>query len=123
MPGHRSLTRPEFLPYAFGEAQPEEIRRARRKASTLALAMLDIGPLKLYNDTYGRAAGDKCLAQVTATIRVARCAPLTWRCAMEVKRSRYRCQTPTCSAPVSLPMGLCRLLVICAFLRLAIPWA
>lgn len=51
------------------QALPEEIRRARRKGSTLALVMVDVDHFKRYNDTYGHAAGDECLRQVAAAIQ------------------------------------------------------
>lgn len=41
---------------------------ARRDQERLALLMIDIDCFKLYNDTYGHAAGDECLRQVARLI-------------------------------------------------------
>ncbi|WP_262140279.1 sensor domain-containing diguanylate cyclase [Pseudomonas sp. Marseille-Q5117] len=42
----------------------DEIRLARRQASSISLIMIDVDHFKLYNDTYGHAAGDDCLSAV-----------------------------------------------------------
>jgi diguanylate cyclase len=49
-------------------ALAQEIARARREATPLALIMLDVDHFKRYNDTYGHAAGDDCLCKVAAAI-------------------------------------------------------
>ncbi len=46
-----------------------EIERARRYNQQLSLMMLDIDHFKPINDTYGHAAGDSALRQVSSTIR------------------------------------------------------
>lgn len=45
-----------------------EIARARRQGSPLALAMLDIDYFKRFNDRYGHPAGDECLVRVAKVI-------------------------------------------------------
>ncbi|MFL6707858.1 MAG: diguanylate cyclase [Massilia sp.] len=45
-----------------------EMARASRASSSLALVMLDVDFFKLYNDTYGHAAGDACLRSVAHAI-------------------------------------------------------
>jgi len=52
----------------FDEALSIEWRRARRHSNPVALLICDIDYLKLYNDTYGQAAGDECLRKIAATI-------------------------------------------------------
>lgn len=52
----------------FDEALSVEWRRARRHSNPVALLMGDIDFFKLYNDTFGHMAGDKCLRQVAAAI-------------------------------------------------------
>ncbi|HKS12000.1 MAG TPA: GGDEF domain-containing protein, partial [Pseudomonas sp.] len=42
----------------------QEIRRARRQDYPVALVMMDLDYFKLYNDTYGHPAGDRCLRRV-----------------------------------------------------------
>ncbi|MCK8826793.1 GGDEF domain-containing protein [Natroniella acetigena] len=41
-----------------------EWKRARRKAASLALIMIDLDYFKEYNDNYGHQAGDKCLQKI-----------------------------------------------------------
>ncbi|MBA1290378.1 sensor domain-containing diguanylate cyclase [Pseudomonas japonica] len=53
------------------QALAQEIARARRQGTSLALIMLDVDHFKRYNDRYGHAAGDDCLRQVAAAIRQA----------------------------------------------------
>ncbi|WP_017905797.1 sensor domain-containing diguanylate cyclase [Pseudomonas asplenii] len=55
----------------FDETLPQELGRARRNGTALALLMIDIDHFKRYNDTYGHPAGDACLQQVAA--RLANC--------------------------------------------------
>jgi diguanylate cyclase (GGDEF)-like protein len=49
---------------AFDDCLEVEWDRARREEQSLALLFIDIDHFKLYNDTYGHAAGDDCLRQV-----------------------------------------------------------
>ncbi|MBL7498912.1 diguanylate cyclase [Frankia sp. CNm7] len=50
------------------EVLGSEWNRARQQARPLALAMIDIDHFKLYNDHFGHAAGDRCLARVAARL-------------------------------------------------------
>ncbi|MFF7710454.1 diguanylate cyclase [Pseudomonas sp. NPDC007930] len=50
---------------------PEEIARAQREGTSLALIMLDIDHFKRFNDRYGHPAGDACLREVAGAIRAA----------------------------------------------------
>jgi diguanylate cyclase (GGDEF)-like protein len=52
----------------FDSALAEEVRRAQRERSDLALLLLDIDSFKSFNDTYGHQAGDRCLQRVAATL-------------------------------------------------------
>lgn len=52
----------------FDEALSVEWRRARRHSNPVALLICDIDFFKLYNDTFGHMAGDKCLREIAATI-------------------------------------------------------
>jgi diguanylate cyclase (GGDEF)-like protein/PAS domain S-box-containing protein len=47
----------------------EMMQRARRNAAPLSLLMIDADRFKLFNDTYGHAAGDECLRQISDAIR------------------------------------------------------
>jgi diguanylate cyclase (GGDEF)-like protein/excisionase family DNA binding protein len=50
------------------ERLEEELKRARRRKSTLALLFLDCDHFKIYNDTYGHKAGDAALARIARII-------------------------------------------------------
>ena len=52
----------------FDEALYEEWRRGARNEAPLSLLMIDIDRFKLFNDHFGHAAGDVCLAQVAAAL-------------------------------------------------------
>ena len=45
------------------------MQRAKRVPAALSLLMIDADRFKLYNDTYGHAAGDDCLRQIAAVVR------------------------------------------------------
>lgn len=47
----------------------EEVERARRSASSLALAMIDLDDFKKFNDTYGHPAGDAALVHAVNHFR------------------------------------------------------
>ena len=49
----------------------EEVARARREGSTLALAVMDIDNFKRVNDTLGHAAGDQVLREVVRRLKFA----------------------------------------------------
>jgi diguanylate cyclase (GGDEF)-like protein len=48
----------------------EEMARAKREGSTLALGAIDIDHFKLVNDTYGHAAGDQVMREVVRRLTV-----------------------------------------------------
>lgn len=54
----------------FDEALEREWGRAMREGEPLSLVMADIDNFKHYNDIYGHVAGDYCLQQVAAALRV-----------------------------------------------------
>lgn len=53
----------------FNTRFEELMQRARRNAAPLTLLMIDADRFKLYNDTYGHAAGDECLRRIASVIR------------------------------------------------------
>jgi diguanylate cyclase (GGDEF)-like protein len=55
----------------FDTALQNELSRATRAASSLALIMMDVDCFKKYNDIYGHLAGDECLRQVGKIIQSA----------------------------------------------------
>ena len=57
-----------FVRRHFMKRLHEEIKRAARKGSTLALLMLDIDRFKWYNDKYGHATGDIVLKHIAGSI-------------------------------------------------------
>lgn len=52
----------------FDECLYQEWRRLAREKAPLSLIMCDVDFFKLYNDTYGHQAGDKCLQQIAHAI-------------------------------------------------------
>lgn len=54
---------------AFDEALPEEIARARRAGSELAVMVLDVDSFKAINDRAGHAEGDRALETVAQALR------------------------------------------------------
>ncbi|HHP7229356.1 MAG TPA: diguanylate cyclase domain-containing protein [Xenococcaceae cyanobacterium] len=55
----------------FDEYLQSEWLRLAREQAPLALILCDIDHFKLYNDTYGHQAGDRCLRQVAQAIKKA----------------------------------------------------
>jgi diguanylate cyclase (GGDEF)-like protein len=53
----------------FDRRLAEEVSRASRHGSSLALLMLDVDHFKRYNDRHGHPAGDACLARVAEVLR------------------------------------------------------
>lgn len=53
----------------FDETLDKEWRRAKRLQTPLAVVMADIDDFKLYNDSMGHPAGDRCLAAVADVLR------------------------------------------------------
>ncbi|EJN08817.1 sensor domain-containing diguanylate cyclase [Herbaspirillum sp. YR522] len=52
----------------FDQALHSELARLGRTGGTLSLIMVDVDNFKMFNDTYGHAAGDVCLQKVAATL-------------------------------------------------------
>lgn len=53
----------------FNEVRRLEWQRAWRQRLPLALLIVDIDNFKLFNDSYGHAAGDACIARIAAAIK------------------------------------------------------
>ena len=71
---HRSLSSSDALTGLFNRAYFEEflaaeVRRSKRYARSFAIGMVDIDHFKIFNDSYGHAAGDEALKTVAAIIR------------------------------------------------------
>jgi diguanylate cyclase (GGDEF)-like protein len=54
---------------AFDERKLDELRRTRRRRQPLTVMMVDIDHFKAFNDCYGHAAGDDCLARVAQCLQ------------------------------------------------------
>ncbi len=54
--------------HTFNESYGRLWRQAARDRKILAVIMLDVDYFKLYNDTYGHLAGDRCLIQIAGTL-------------------------------------------------------
>lgn len=52
----------------FDECMADEWSRHTREKASLSVILCDIDNFKLYNDTYGHQAGDRCLIQVAETL-------------------------------------------------------
>ncbi len=55
--------------HRFDELYPLECTRAAEKGEDISLLLLDIDYFKQYNDHLGHLAGDRCLRQISATLR------------------------------------------------------
>lgn len=53
----------------YVQVMEQEINRAKRHGTTLALIMIDVDYFKHYNDTYGHQAGDEILSQVAQILK------------------------------------------------------
>ncbi len=53
----------------FDEYYSLEWRRSVREAKALTIIMIDVDYFKLFNDTYGHQAGDKCLKKIAKLLR------------------------------------------------------
>lgn len=53
---------------SFDQRLGNEWKRACRDPRSLALLMIDVDHFKLYNDTYGHQAGDRCLQQIARVL-------------------------------------------------------
>ncbi|HEY9294758.1 MAG TPA: diguanylate cyclase, partial [Phormidium sp.] len=53
----------------FDEVLQQEWLILRREQLSLSLILCDVDYFKLYNDTYGHPAGDKCLQQIAKTLQ------------------------------------------------------
>jgi diguanylate cyclase (GGDEF)-like protein len=55
--------------HALQDALASEVERSRRHSHSMAVLMMDIDGLKLFNDTYGHQEGDRVLKQVAAALK------------------------------------------------------
>jgi diguanylate cyclase (GGDEF)-like protein len=53
----------------FVERVDEELARARRRGSSLSVAILDLDGFKAFNDTFGHPVGDRALQAVASRLR------------------------------------------------------
>lgn len=53
---------------AFDQTSTKEWRRCQREDLPISFIMIDIDQFKQYNDNYGHAAGDQCLARIAEAI-------------------------------------------------------
>lgn len=54
---------------SLDEVLEREFRRAARAHHSVAVLLIDVDEFKLYNDTYGHQAGDRCLTQVAQVLK------------------------------------------------------
>ena len=88
----------------FDTVLQNELSRAVRSASSLALIMIDVDYFKKYNDIYGHLAGDECLRQIgKITGAVAGVREQDDRIARPV-RGAFQCRATDINAP-TLPQS------------------
>lgn len=80
-----------------------EVTRLARTGGTLSVIILDIDFFKRFNDLYGHAAGDRCIAQVAATLNraVRRAADVTVRYGGE----EFACVLPDIEHPEAMEIA------------------
>ena len=116
---------------AFHKRYEEEVERAERTGTTLAVAMVDLDNFKFFNDSYGHAVGDEVLRRVAETLRAgcrrydvlarfggdefallmpetspAEAARLAQRLERGLERSGYRPEGSEVAIPLTLSLGL-----------------
>jgi diguanylate cyclase (GGDEF)-like protein len=87
----------------FDATLSEEVRRAQRDNSDLALLILDIDWFKVFNDVYGHQAGDACLQRVATTL--ARCVRRPGDLAARYGGEEYVAILPRCNPAQALALA------------------
>src|SRR5262249_59383934 len=52
----------------FDDIFEKERKRAQRNGANLSVLFIDIDKFKVFNDTYGHAAGDDCIRNIAQTL-------------------------------------------------------